>query len=401
MPEFSPTIFLAIFAWSIVALWLGALFWTWFCLKNQKPLALNKNAEIEIKPSVSILVPARNEANRVLEKSVCSLLGQTYENFEVIILNDRSTDKTGEILQRIFEKQSEIRNPKSKTIVDGIEPPKDWLGKPHALYQAMKHAKGEWILTADADVIFAPETLQTVVDYVEENKFDALTLIPKQIFLSFWETLFMPVFSWFGLLAMPLHRVNDAKRGQSIGVGNFFMFRRDVLEKIGGFEIVKAEVAEDLKFAEILKREGFKLRVDYAPELIETRMYVGFREIWEGFTKNLFSGLKFSLSKTIFSLFSILLFGVLPLFFAVLALIFGQIALFVPLVLVYPLQAAVFVLMQQKWRGNLAFAFLTPLGLLMFAAILANSTIRILSGRGVTWKGRAIYEKGGIEPPEK
>lgn len=401
MSELESTIFLLIFAWSIVALWLAALFRTWFCLHKQKPLALNKTAKNIAKPLVSIVVPARNEARRVLEKSIRAMINQTYENFEIIVLDDRSTDDTREIIERVFAENSKIQNLKSKILVGGIEPPASWLGKPFALHQALKHARGEWILTADADIIFAPETLRTVVDYVETNRFDALTLAPKQIFGSCWETLFMPVFAWFCLLAMPLHLANDAKRKESIGFGNFFMFRRDVLDKIGGFEAIKSEVAEDLKLAEILKHESFNLRADYAPELIETRMYAGFREIWQGFTKNLFSGMKFSLFRTIFSLFSIFLFGVLPSFLAILALAFGHIELFAPLILIYFLQTAVFVLVQKKWFGNRFFAFLTPLGLLMFLLILANSTVKVLSGKGVKWKGRAIYERGGIEPPVK
>jgi chlorobactene glucosyltransferase len=396
MPEISLTNFFELFAWSIVALWLAALFWTWFCLEKQKPLDLCGQRKAAINPLISIIVPARNEAHRVLEKSISSMLAQTYENFEIIVLNDRSTDETGAILAEI-----KLRNSHSAfQIINGIDPPAGWLGKPHALEQALKSASGEWILTADADVLFAPETLSTVVDYVEINNFDALTLAPKLIFGSFWETLFMPVFAWFCLLAMPLHRVNDAGRKETIGVGSFFMFRRTVLEKIGGFETVRAEVAEDLKLAEILKQKGFKLRVDFAPELIETRMYAGFWEIWSGFTKNLFSGMKFSVVKTIFSLFAILVCGVLPLFFAVLSLIFGEIGLYVPLFTAYLLQVVVFIFIQKKWRGNALYAFLTPLGLLIFAAILANSTVKVLSGKGVVWKGRAIYERGGIEPPQ-
>ncbi|MET0753212.1 MAG: glycosyltransferase family 2 protein, partial [Pyrinomonadaceae bacterium] len=346
-------------------------------------------------PFVSILVPARDEAHRVLEKSISSIFNQTYNNYELIILNDRSTDNTGEILQNL---QSEIQNSKFK-IIDGVEPDKTWLGKPHALHQAFQKSKGEWILTTDADIIFAPETLQTAVNYAEKNNFDALTLIPKQIFGSFWERFFMPVFGWFCLLAMPTHRVNDANRKESMGVGNFFLFRRASLEKINGFESVKAEVAEDLKLAEILKNQKFNLRIDYAPELIETRMYSGFRDIWEGFTKNLFSGMKFSLPKTVFGSLSIFLFGVLPIFLAFIFLAFGQISFFAPLLIVYVLQVLIFMFLQREWQGNISYAFLAPFGLLMFLLILLNSTVKVLSGKGVTWKNRPIYEQGGVEPP--
>jgi len=392
MPEISFQNFLAIFFWSIAVLWLAGLLWTIYCLQKQKNLEIEKNENQTNQTSVSILVPARNEALRVLEKSISSMLDQTYKNYELIVLNDRSTDDTQKILEKL-----KTQNPKLK-IIEGREPEKDWLGKPHALQQAFEHSGGEWILTADADIIFAPETLQTVVSYAEKNDFDALTLIPKQIFGSFWEKLFMPVFGWFCLLAMPLHRVNDRNRKESMGIGNFFMFRRAGLEKIGGFESVKSEVAEDLKLAEILKNEKCKLRIDYA-EFIETRMYSGFGEIWEGFTKNLFSGMKFSIAKTVFGSFSILIFGVLPPILAIIFLLSKNFSLFMPLFITYFFQTLIFVYINLKWRGNIFYAFLAPLGLALFLAILANSTVKVLSGKGVTWKGRTIYEKGGTRPP--
>jgi len=393
MPAASLENFLIALAWSNAALWFSALVWTIYCFSIQKPLALDKADKLEKEPLISILVPARNEANRVLEKSIASMLNQNYKNYELIVLNDRSTDNTKEILEK-------LQTPNSKfQIIDGAEPAKNWLGKPHALQQAFQKAKGEWILTTDADIVFALETLQMVVKYAEKNDFDALTLIPKQILGSFWEMLFMPVFSWFCVFAMPLHRVNNAKRKESMGVGNFFMFRRKVLENIGGFEMVKAEVAEDLRLAEIIKQKGYKLRIDYAPDLIETRMYSGFREIWEGFTKNLFSGMKFSLLKTFFGANSILLFGVLPVFLVFIALYLGNWFLFAPLFFVYILQIAVFAFVQRQWQGNEFYALLAPFGLALFVAILINSTIKVLSGKGVTWKGRSIYEEGGVRPP--
>jgi chlorobactene glucosyltransferase len=379
-----PATFFLVFAWSIAALWAFAFAWTIYCLKKQKPLELDKFSGKTREPFVSILVPARNEAGRILEKSIASMLGQTYKNFELIVLNDRSTDKTREILEKL-----QITNYKLQ-IIDGVEPDKTWLGKPHALHQAFKKAKGEWILATDADIVFAPEALQTAIRYAEENKFDALTLIPKQIFGSFWEKLFMPVFGWFCILAMPPHRVNNPKRKESMGVGNFFMFRREALEKIDGFALVKAEVAEDLRLAEILKKQKFNLRIDYAPALLETRMYSGLREIWEGFTKNLFSGMKFSVPKTVFGAISILLFGVLPVFFA---------PFFLPLFIAYLLQVLIFVFLGREWQGNIFYAFLAPLGLFLFVLILLNSTVKVLSGKGVRWKNRAIYEQGGARPP--
>lgn len=384
--------FLLIFAASITALWSIALWWTRHCLRKQIPLAPLNYAPPK-QPFVSILVPARNEAHRILEKSVSSLLAQSYENYELIVLNDRSTDETGKILQNIQNDNSKLK------IIDGAEPIEGWLGKPHALQQALRHARGAWILTTDADIIFSPEAVSTAIFCAERENFDALTLLPGQIYGSFWETLFMPVFIWFCILRAPLHRVNDPQRNETLGAGNFFMFRRDALKKIGGFEAVKAEVAEDLKLAEIIKTKGFKLRVEYAPDLISTRMYSGFRETWEGFGKNLFPAMNFSLLRTALSALSIFLFGVLLLPAAFIFLIAGNFLIFTVLFVAYVLQISVFALVQREWRGNVLYALLAPFGLLMFLAILLNSALKVSNGKGVTWKGRVIYEKGGIAPP--
>ncbi|MCS6873057.1 MAG: glycosyltransferase family 2 protein [Pyrinomonadaceae bacterium] len=381
-----------VFAVSISILWLLGFLWTSYTILSQKPLEPELD-EVITTEFVSVVVPARNEANRVLEKSISSMLSQDYKSFEVIVVNDRSTDGTGEILQELAKRDSKLK------IIDGKETESGWLGKPFALQQGFEKARGDWVLITDADIIFSPYTVKTSVKFAKENNLDALTLLPRIVHGSFWETLFMPVFGWFCLLAMPPQYVNDPNRKESMGIGNFFLFRKGVLDELGGFVLVKDEVAEDLKMAEILKRSGFKMRLEYAPNLIETRMYSSLKEIWEGFTKNLFSGVKFSFVKSAISCVFILLFGVLPIVFAVLFLLMGSYALAFWFFLIYFFQVLTFAVIHLKWQGNILYAFLTPLGLMLFLLILANSTVRIATGKGVTWKGRKIYEKGGVRPP--
>lgn len=388
--------YLLISAWCIFAVWLTGLFWTIYCLKKQPVLEVQEENFLSEEKFLTILVPVRNEANRILEESLNSMLTQTYRNYEVVVLNDRSTDKTKEILEKL---QSLTSNSKFQ-IIEGNKLPKDWLGKPHALQQAFQAAKGEWILTTDADVIFAPETLKTAINYAEKNNFDVLTLMPKQISKSFWEDFFIPIFSWFGLLIRPFHRVNDPKLETFCGVGNFFLLRRNVLEKIRGFEAVKNEVAEDLKLAEIIKKKGFNLRIEYAPDFLETRMYRNFSEIWQGFTKNFFSGTNQSLLTTLINCFWILVLGFLPIFLAIWALFAEKILLFLPLFSAYVLQVLTMVILRFYLKSKIFSAFLAPFGFAMFLAILINSTVKIRSGKGVSWKGRAIYEKKRIQPPK-
>lgn len=401
MPMFAFYILFAA-ALSTVVLWLTAIFWTRRELRELTSLKVHKFLSPENEPSVSILLPVRNEEKRILAENLRSLLAQKYQNFEIIAINDRSTDRTGEILHEIAAKNSKLK------IVAGAELHADWLGKPFALSQGLEKACGEWILTTDADIIFAPETIQTAIAHAVKNDFEVLCLLPFDICISFWEKTFMPTFSWFRMLAMPPSKVNNPKKAETMGVGNFFLVRRDSLERIGDFAAVRFDVAEDLRLAEILKKNGAHFRLEYAPDLLETRMYSSFAEIWSGFTKNFFSVSSFSVFRTIANTILILLFGVLPIFAALFCLAFWLATnesswfwLFVPFAFVYSLQIALFSILNGKLGKPFAFAFFAPLGMALFAAILANSAIKISSGRGVVWKGREIYKSDGVQPPQK
>lgn len=344
---------------------------------------------------VSVIVPARNEGSRILRESVLSMLRQEHSATEVIAVNDRSSDDTGEILEEIRRNTDEGR----LIIVNGEDPPDGWLGKPNALQQGLRVSKGEWVLITDADIVFAPQAVRTAVVHAERKGYDALTLLPRIDMESFWERVFMPVFGWFALLAMPLHKVNDPSRPETLGVGNFFLIKHSVLGQLNGFEPVRSDVAEDIKFAEVLKKEGFQLRIETAPDLLRTRMYAGLGEIWHGFTKNLFSGLRFSYLKGLSGSVSIVVFGALPVLAAPILFLSSM-----PLaggfcLAAYLLQVAAFSVILRNIEQNPVYAAAVPAGFFLFALILMNSMFRIMTGRGVVWKGRSIYESGGIVPP--
>jgi chlorobactene glucosyltransferase len=395
---------LVLIAWATVLLWLVGAFWTVRGLRRQKPLESTTDAGAHLltkdAPFVSVLVPARNEEGRVLPACIRSILSQDYGCFEVVAVNDRSTDATGAILHAIARADARLR------VLEGREPPAGWLGKPHALQQALLASKGEWVLATDADMLFERETLRTSIAHAIKNTYDAVTLIPHIVCVTFWERVFMPVFGWFMVMVAPVHRVNNPQSSEAMGVGGFFLIKREWLRRVGDYGAVRAEVAEDLRMAELLKGAGAQLRIEYAPALISTRMQPGFREIWEGFTKNLFAGTKFSLFQTIFGGFGILLFAVGPLVLALtclLALLTGASAewlrLLFPALLVWAIQVTIFAIINLSWNVPVAYAFTVPLGHALFVAILFNSALKIMSGSGVTWKGRKLYERAGVRPP--
>ncbi|HEV2763822.1 MAG TPA: glycosyltransferase family 2 protein [Pyrinomonadaceae bacterium] len=390
-------------AWGSVALWAVGAALTLRGLLRQRPLEPASDASLTgaDAPLVSVLVPARNEEHRVLEESVRSMLGQDYGRFEVVAVNDRSTDATGPVLRALAAEDVRLR------VVEGVEPPPGWLGKPNAMRQALDAARGQWVLATDADMIFEPRALRTAVRLALLGRFDAVTLLPEVVCLTFWERVFMPTFGWFMLMARPLERVNDPRRRESLGIGGFFLIRRASLERVGGYEAVRDEVAEDLSLADLLKGSGARLRVENGRRLARTRMHPTFRDIWENFSRNLFAGARFSLWQTALGAASVLLFSVAPSLVALacalaLAAGVGSAAwgqLLAPALLVYLLQVLTFAPVLREWGIPRAYAFTVPLGHALFVAILANSALRIAAGRGVSWKGRRLYERAGVRPP--
>lgn len=392
-----------IVAWATFGLWLVGAGLTVRGIQRQRPLAADDDTHTEgNEPFVSVLVPARDEIGRVLDAAISSLLNQNYAAYEVVAVDDRSSDGTGARLREFAARNERLR------VIAGAELPEGWLGKPHAMQQAYEAANGEWLLATDADCIFDRRAVRTAVAYACANGYDALTIVPRVECGSFWERVFMPTFGWFMFISRPVERVNDPRRRDAIGVGGFFLMRREPLVRIGAWRAVRAEVAEDLRLAEMLKASGARLRVEYAPGLVRTRMQTNLREIWEGFTKNLYAGTRFRWSQAAAGGIAVLLFSVAPAFLFVACVVVSLASsarmvdaarLALPLALIWATQMVTFAFVNRASGVSVVYAPLAPLGHLLFVLILFNSTFKIVSGRGVRWKGRVLYDRAGVRPP--
>lgn len=390
--------------WFIALAWLLVLVLTLLGLAREKFLLPSTDLRLTAAdaPLVSVLVPARNEEDRVLEDCIRSILAQDYGRFEVIAINDRSTDATGEILQTLARTDERLR------VIDGKEPPPGWLGKPYAMQQALAHARGEWILATDADMIFEPSALRTAVDRAVEAKSDALTLLPHFVAESFWERVMIPTWAWVLLMFMLFYRVDDSKTERAAAIGGFFLVKRAALDRVGGYEALQNEVMEDVRLAEMIKRSGASLSIHQAPALVSTRMYRTFGEMWECSCKNWFSGMNYSLPLAWSSVASMYLGAVLPPLVAVvwaIALVLSLAGgadvwlLFVPAFLSWLFQVLILVSVSRRSEVSPLYARTAPLGVAVMYAILFDSSVKITTGRGVTWKGRRIYERHGVRPP--
>lgn len=265
--------------------WLAFLFFVVFVVREPRELPDWQPSRREV-PLVSVIVPARNEALNI-EACLGSLTRSAYPSFEVIVVDDRSSDDTGDIARRIAP-----GNAVSVSVLDGEELPAGWLGKPWACWQGAAVAQGDLLLFTDADTVHRPALLGRAVAGLREEGADLLTLVGTQIMKTFWERLVQP--QVFLTMACRFPRFEGLARNDrwrdAIANGQFLLFRRDAYEAIGGHESVRDEVVEDLALAQHVKRGGHALRIRRAQADLETRMYRSLPHLVEGWSKNLVMG---------------------------------------------------------------------------------------------------------------
>lgn len=334
-------------------------------------------------PSVSIVVPARDE-ERGIEAGVGSLLAQDYPDLEVLVVNDRSSDRTGEILRSL------AADPRLR-IVAGREPPPGWLGKPHALFLGAQEARGSLLLFVDADVRYDPRTLAEAVEFLERERVDLLALFPRIEAAGFWEKVLLPFLpgSIFGGLGFLANR--DRPWWLAVGGGAGNLIRRSAYEAVGGHEALRDSIVDDVHLAMIAKQAGFRARFVRAEDRVGVRMYHGFREVFDGFTKNIaycFTGL---LGGALFALWALLsLFWIVPPVVLLFAAFGGSMpAAAVPLAaLAFGLVVIARLLLASELSDPLWPALTHPIMAAVWAGILCRSLYWKLVKREVVWRGR-------------
>ncbi len=233
-------------------------------------------------PFVSIIIPARDEA-RAIERTLRAFLAQDYEPFEVILVDDRSSDGTGDIARAIGDPRL--------VVIAGEAPPPGWLGKPWAMEQGSRMARGELLLFVDADVHYEPAALRAAVAHIErEPGIAMLALLPHFEMHGFWENIAMPALAMFAFVLMPAWLSNRTRLVVlAVGAGTGNLVRRDAYERCGRHEALKDAVVDDVGLARLLRQSGETTEAVRADELVSIRMYHGGREILHGFTKNAFA----------------------------------------------------------------------------------------------------------------
>src|ERR1044071_9708504 len=393
--------FLTGIAWVCVLGWLAFAVVVLYGLTKRKPLPATQNSQLRTNaPLVSVLIPARNEAHRILARTLRSVLAQTYEHLEVIAVNDRSTDDTESILRSVAETDERLR------IINGVEPPAGWLGKPFALQQALEASRGHWVLTLDADMVLEKEAVRTALGHALDGDYDVLTLMPHFETGSLWERAFTPAWLLTLLGGYPFAVLNNPKMKHAVAFGGFSLIRRQALTRIGDFAAVRADIVEDIRLAELLKSSGARYRIEHAPKLIRTRMQCSFREIWDFLSRGMFAGVRYSLVLAALIVLVGALFVVAPVLVAIVCLTMlaigadgAWLSVLFPSLVIWATQVLTLLVVCKKFQIPLGYAFTTPLGFSLFYTALPISAINIMRGEGVVWKGRRVYEREGIGLP--
>lgn len=237
---------------------------------------------------ISIIVPARNEQRNIRE-ALQSLLDLDYSDYELIIVDDRSGDDTGRILDEMAASSPRLK------VIHIEELPHGWLGKNHALCVGSGRATGELLLFTDADIIMEPTVLSRAAAFMERHRLDHLAATPSMhmptTFLSMFGASFI---IYFSLFSRPW-KARDPGSRCHIGIGAFNLVRREAYRQVGGHETIRLRPDDDIKLGKIIKKGGFRQDVAYAPEFLKVEWYASVSEVIRGLEKNAFSGADYNI----------------------------------------------------------------------------------------------------------
>jgi len=340
-------------------------------------------SEIFDGPLVSVLIPARNEEKNI-EKCLNSLINQHYKNYEILVLDDNSTDDTKIILDRITAENTKVK------VFSGKPLPDDWFGKPYALQQLSAYAKGDILIFTDADTIHSPASISWAVTNMEHLKTDMISGYIGQIFCSFGEIITVPLMFFLTGFVIPLFLNRFTKSTFfSAAIGQFIVIRNDVFKVIGRCETFKKKTNEDIYLSRIVKKKGYSTSFLNISEYVFCRMYNGHRNAIEGIGKNTFN----FLGNNTLVIFLCLICVIFFLFFPM-PLLIGCIITNSPwtlhILIVNILYTLTWIFMFLGLRLNWWYGFIWPLFFLNLIYMAAWSWLRTISGRGFIWKDRKV-----------
>ncbi|HEU4384083.1 MAG TPA: glycosyltransferase family 2 protein [Anaeromyxobacteraceae bacterium] len=394
------------------ALWLAAaaaaaMGWCWFAwqgLRTRRQLARLPEEDADPPaggwPRLSVVVPCRDEARHV-EAAVRSLLAQDYPELEVVAVDDRSGDGTGEILDRL------AREAQGLAVLHLSALPEGWLGKNHACQAGAARSGGRWLLFTDGDVVYAQGALRRAVAYAERHRLGHLVALPRLLARGMWERGFVAAFATMALAAFRPWELRRPGSGAFIGVGAFNLVRRDAWLGAGGHERLRLEVVDDVKLGALLRRSGVPQGAVDSGGLVAVRWQVGFFPSVLGLVKNAFAAMEYRWGLALRLSAAVAFLSAVPLVTALLAPAPAARALGL---LALAVSAGVHGTVARRLGGGTGLeGLLLPVCGLALAAVFPLSAVATTARGGVRWRGtfyplatlRAGCLRLGDLPPER
>jgi glycosyltransferase involved in cell wall biosynthesis len=369
-------------AWFIALTWLWKVIAAAFGLPRVPNLLdlLHNDPQHNItptgSPSITVIVPARNEAADITA-TLHTLLAQDYPNLHIIAVNDRSTDSTGAIIDSIA-----ARHPEKLRALHITDLPAGWLGKTHAMALAARHASTDYLLFTDADVLFHPVAIRLALAHAVAAHADHLITVPTTLIHRWDEAAILSFIQLFSLwTARPWRIPNPKAKHDAIGIGAFNLLRREAYLQVGGFESLRMEIIEDIGLGRRIKRAGLAQRIVFGRGLVSLHWASGINGLVSVITKNLWAAFRFYLSLALLGCLWLLVFCVAP-----------AIGLFcaptrIPAVLTLIAVACAYRLLSRHSGLSTWNALFFPFSALIFGFALLRSMVITLKQGGVIWRG--------------
>lgn len=345
-------------------------------------------------PSLSVLVPACNEES-TLEPALRSLLESDYPRLEVVVINDRSTDSTGTIADRLAADDPRVEVLHIETLPEG------WLGKNHALHRGAKQAQGDWLLFTDADVHFSPSALRRGVGMAQDRAVDLLAVIPNMTGQTHLHNALLSVFATIIFMHLRLGRLADPAHPAAVGVGAFNLVRSDVWRAGAGFEGIPMEVADDMAVGMLVKQASGRIALASTAVHLHCTWYPSIGAMFAGMEKNLF-GVAFQWRFTHLLLAMVVAIPMLLAPFAALTTGSSTTAMLggVALTARYGMAHALSQRGTVEWQAVLLF----PVGQLLLVGLVLRSAAATFRHQGIHWRGthyslEALREGQRFKPP--
>lgn len=336
-------------------------------------------------PSVAVVMPARDEAD-LLDTTLASLLAQRYPGpAQVIMVDDRSTDGTGEIANRLGAGPGALL---LLTVVSGTDTPPDWSGKLWALQQGVREANADYLLFTDADIAHQPDSLTRLVRFAVREQLDMVSLMARLRAVNRWERMIVPAFVYFFSQLYPFRWVNRHRARTAAAAGGCVLVKASALQRAGGLAAIQGAVIDDVSLARALKRSGSRIWLGLADDVDSVRHYDQLADLWNMVARSAYTQLRYSPVLLVLTVVGLALVYLAPPLCVLIGLVTSNALLAVVGAIGWALMTISFAPMLRYYRQPLWATLLLPVTATLYLLMTVDSAVRHWRGAGVSWKGR-------------